>query len=75
MDKSSRLLIDDFALPDKECPLFPALMDMNMMALFPGMERTESHWQRLLGSVGFKVVEFWTPDTKSQSLIEAMIVE
>lgn len=37
----SKLLIFEWVLPDTGSPLYPALLDINMMALFSGMERTE----------------------------------
>lgn len=69
----SRVLITDYAIPDMQCPLLPALMDLNMIVLLTGIERTESQWRTLLGSVGLEIVRFWTPDVEAESLIEAML--
>ncbi|TVY82569.1 hypothetical protein LSUE1_G002071, partial [Lachnellula suecica] len=37
----SRLLVFEWVLPDTGAPLYPALLDINMMALLAGMERSE----------------------------------
>ena len=56
----SKLLINDWVIPDTEALLYPAMLDINMMAAFSSMERTESQWKALLKSVGFRVVKFWS---------------
>jgi len=56
----SRLLINDWIIPESCAPLYPAMLDINMMALFSGMERTETQWRSLLESEGFGVVKFWS---------------
>jgi len=38
----SKLLIFEWILPDMGSPLYPALLDLNMLALLSGMERTET---------------------------------
>ena len=68
----SKLLINEWVLPDVGVPLYPALMDINLMALLSGMERTETQWKELLDSVGLKVVKFWTIGAEAEGLIEAV---
>jgi hypothetical protein len=61
MDKSySRLLINDLVLPDTGSDLHPALLDIMMMSICSGMERTEKQWRQLLDSVGLEIVKIWT---------------
>ncbi|MCJ1438232.1 hypothetical protein MMC27_007619 [Xylographa pallens] len=69
----SKLLMFEWILPEKDVPLFPALLDINLMALLSGMERTEAQWRMLLDSAGFEIVKFWktTPDT--EGMIEAVL--
>ncbi len=31
----SKLLLSEFVLPTRDCPLYPALLDINMMGEFP----------------------------------------
>ncbi|KUJ15863.1 S-adenosyl-L-methionine-dependent methyltransferase [Mollisia scopiformis] len=68
----SKLLIFEWILPDVGTPLYPALLDLNMLALFSGMERTETHWRNLLESVGLEVVKVWSIGKETEGLIEAM---
>lgn len=68
----SKLLIFEWVLPDIGTPLYPALLDINMLALLSGMERTTSQWKALLDSVGLEIVKFWTIDKETEGLIEAV---
>ena len=69
----SRVLINDWVLPDQGSPLYPATMDINMMALSLGMERTEKHWNSLLSNVGLTVVKIWGVGPEMEGLIEAVL--
>ena len=69
----SRILINDWVLPYQGCPLYPATMDLNMMALSLGTERTERHWNALLNSAGLKIVKIWGIGPEMESLIEAVL--
>lgn len=72
----SKLLIFEFILPDLNAAMWPALLDIQMMASLSGMERTESQWKELLDSVGLEVVKFWKSSSKGsmeqQGLVEAV---
>lgn len=67
----SKLLIFEWILPVKGVPLYPAILDVNMMALFNGRERTEDEWTALLNAAGFKVVKFHHISPEEEGLIEA----
>ena len=69
----SRVLINDWVLPNQGSPLHPATMDINMMAFSLGMERTERQWNALLSSAGFKIVKIWGVGLEVESLIEAVL--
>jgi hypothetical protein len=72
----SKLLIFEYILPDVGAALFPSLLDINMLALLNGMERTETQWKELLASVGLEVAKFWynNGDRHQEGLIEARLV-
>lgn len=72
MTEHSKILINEWILPDVKTPMFPALQDIQMMAMLSGMERTESQWGHLLDSVGLKVVKFHKVNKESEGLIEAV---
>ena len=67
----SKLLINEFVVPDVEATWSITSMDWVMMALSAVKERTEKQWRALLEQAGLKVVEIWTYDQGTESLIEA----
>ncbi|KAH9906647.1 S-adenosyl-L-methionine-dependent methyltransferase [Xylariomycetidae sp. FL2044] len=69
----SKLLMSEFVLPASNTPLYPALLDVNMMTLLNGMERTEAQFSRLLDAAGLKVVKFWSVGAEVEGLVEAVL--
>ena len=67
----SKVLINEYVVPDLGAKWSVTSMDWVMMALFAVKERTEKDWRTLLGRVGLKVVGIWTYDQATESLIEA----
>lgn len=63
----------EFILPDIRAPLYPSLLDINMMALLSRMERTEKQWKTLLNSVGLEILKFHRDDESTEGLIEAVL--
>jgi hypothetical protein len=56
----SMLLINEWVVPDTNAPLYPCMLDINMMAGFSSMERTEKQWRNLLESAGFTIVKIYS---------------
>lgn len=71
----SKLIIEEFILADSKCSMLSATWDWEMMVFCNSMERTRGHWQRLLESAGFKVIEFWYSPGDGQGIIEAEVAE
>ncbi|KAH7309198.1 S-adenosyl-L-methionine-dependent methyltransferase [Stachybotrys elegans] len=69
----SKLLLSEFVLPATNVPLYPALLDINMMALLNGMERTEAQFTKLLNAAGLEVVKFWSVGAEVEGLVEAIL--
>lgn len=69
----SKLLINEFVVPDVGATWSITSMDWLMMALGAVKERTEKQWRTLLGEAGLKVVRIWTYDQGTESLIEATL--
>ena len=67
----SKLLINEFVVPDVGATWLITSMDWLMMALGAVKECTEKQWRTLLGEAGLKVVGIWTYDQGTESLIEA----
>lgn len=61
MNKDSILLINENVLPETDVPLYPAMLDLSMMAIFSSLGRTQSQFKELLVSAGFKLLQVWTP--------------
>jgi hypothetical protein len=61
-----------FVLPDTDVPLHPALLDIMMLALCAGVERSEKQWRALLDSIGLQIIKIWrTPGV--EAVIETML--
>ena len=71
----SKLLISEFVLTDTKTALFPASLDVQMMGLHAGMERSERQWRALLDSAGLAVVKIWQRVPGGESVIEAELKE
>ncbi|KAJ5148851.1 hypothetical protein N7448_000429 [Penicillium atrosanguineum] len=69
----SKLIIEEFILPDKGAPLAQTMLDWQMMVFCSSMERTRDHWEKLLTSAGFQMVKFWFPPRQGQGIIEAEV--
>ncbi|KAL9610087.1 MAG: hypothetical protein Q9167_005196 [Letrouitia subvulpina] len=69
----SKLLVHEAVLPDVNVPAYGAFLDISMMALETGAERTSKQWHDLLGSVGLRIEKIWSADGGIESVIEAVI--
>lgn len=69
----SKLLLSESILPDRGARAFPAALDVQMMALHAGRERTEGQWRSLLASVGLCVIGVWQKVVGGEGVIEAVI--
>ena len=55
MAESSRLLVSEIVLPGDDRPHFGKELDIRMLAMFEGKERTETEFGALLASAGFRL--------------------
>ncbi|KAJ5675961.1 S-adenosyl-L-methionine-dependent methyltransferase [Penicillium macrosclerotiorum] len=69
----SKLIINELILPDIQCSLFDAGLDINMMNLHSGIERSESQWTSILNGAGLEVVKFWYNPGEGPGVIEAIL--
>jgi hypothetical protein len=69
----SRLVINDWVLADEKADLYPSMMDINMMAGFSSMERTESQFRALLEPEGFKINKIFSIPM-NEACIEAELI-
>ena len=70
MKPDSRLLIIEMVLPTGDTPHPGKMLDINMLAITGGLERTEPEYQALLDKAGFRVARV-VPTESAVSVIEA----
>jgi hypothetical protein len=71
MSPSSKLLIVEFVLPTGNAPHPGKVLDMVMLALPGGTERTESEYNALLTKAGFRLNRV-VPTASAASIVEAL---
>lgn len=69
----SKILINELVIPDQDASAFMTRSDLNMMVHFAAMERSEKQWRELLGQAGLEIINIWTEEAGSESIIESMI--
>jgi O-methyltransferase/methyltransferase family protein len=72
MKKGARLLIVEFVLPEGNTPHFGKLVDMVMLALPGGEERTADEYRTLLDAAGFTMTRV-VPTASDVSVVEAVL--
>ncbi|HEX4899724.1 MAG TPA: methyltransferase [Pyrinomonadaceae bacterium] len=65
-----RLLLVDVVIPPGDEPHFGKFMDLNMLVITGGLERTEAEFKKLLASGGFSLVRV-VPTESPFSIVEA----
>ncbi|KAJ5102501.1 hypothetical protein N7532_003030 [Penicillium argentinense] len=68
----SRILIVDFVLSDTDASLMQASLDIQMMSIGAGVERSVRQWRDLLTSVGLTITGIWNQNADMESVIEAV---
>ena len=71
----SKILISEYILGDGKTRGFPAALDVQMMALHAGMERSESQWRDLLAGVGLRISGIWQKIEGGEGVIEAVLAD
>ena len=70
MTKDGRLLLVETVVPTTTSMHFSKILDLNMLAMSAGRERTKREFCALLGAAGFRLTRI-LPTMAPQSLIEA----
>jgi hypothetical protein len=70
MAKNSRMLLVDMIVPDAASASFSKLIDLNMLVMNGGRERTTAEFCALLNAAAFKLTRI-VPTMAPQSVIEA----
>jgi hypothetical protein len=71
IDQSGRLLVVESVIPAGNEPFFGKLLDLNMLVLRGGRERTEDEFRHLLGRAGFRLARI-VPTAAEVSVLEGI---
>ena len=71
MADKARLLLVDMVVPDTDARSFSKLLDLNMLAMTGGRERTRAEYRALLDAADYKLTRI-IPTMAPQSVIEAV---
>lgn len=66
----SRLLIGNIILAESDVPLRNSGLDIAMLYLHSGAQRSESEWRELVESAGLTVVKVWRPPGDGDGIVE-----
>lgn len=69
----ARLVLIEMVMPEGDGPHFTKMVDLTMLAMVGGRERTETEWRQLLGGSGFSLDRI-VSGTGAMSIIEAALV-
>ena len=69
----SKVLINEFVVPDVGASDFITAIDLVMMGMSGGMGRTKSQWSNLLASAGLRFEKIWTLYDETESVVEAVL--
>ena len=72
----SKLLVGEIMLPPSGVLYYNSIVDINVMSLMGGSERTEQQWVKLLTEgLNLRVVKVWKSPHAPGSIIEAELGE
>ncbi|KAL4807939.1 S-adenosyl-L-methionine-dependent methyltransferase [Aspergillus unguis] len=74
MSPDSRILIMDMVLPDTEVSTFQASLDIQMMCIGAGAERSRNQWSELLKQAGLEIRGVWGTELGFENVIEVGLV-
>lgn len=69
----SKLLIGNVILSDENVPLRQSGLDIAMLLMHSGCQRSESEWRALLRDAGLEVKKVWHPEGDGDGIIEAEV--
>ena len=72
--KDGRLIIVDSVVPETSEPHFSKILDLEMLLMPGGRERTEREWRELFDKAGFEITRI-VPMQAAESVIEARVRE
>jgi hypothetical protein len=71
MAKDSRVLLVEMIVPEADSKCFSKLLDLNMLVMTGGRERTEGEFRALLDASKYRLTRI-IPTNAPQSIVEAV---
>ena len=71
IDRNGRVLVVESVIPPGNEPFFGKLLDMTMLVIPGGQERTEAEYRSLFGNAGFRLTRI-VPTQADVSVIEGV---
>lgn len=71
--EKSRILLEEFVVPETEVDWLTASLDLCMWLFFSGMERTMPQWRKLFDAARLEVVQVWSTQASKNSVIELRV--
>ena len=69
--KTAKVLLVEMVIPPGDSPFFGKLLDLNMLVVLGGRERTEAEYRDLLSAGGFRLTRI-VPTPALASVVEAV---
>jgi hypothetical protein len=72
--RNGRVLIIECVVPGPGTPHFSKLLDIHMLVMLTGRERTAEEYVSLLEEAGWKYLQTWYPPSRMLGIVEGMKV-
>lgn len=69
----SKILLNEFVVPEDEISEYLSSCDLVMMALTGGKERTKREWDGLVESAGLRIDRIWTLNERTENVLEVVL--
>ena len=66
----SKIIVNELVVPTRDASQYATQLDLAMMVVLAGAERSKQQWLELANSAGLQVTKIWTLDPHIESIIE-----
>jgi O-methyltransferase domain len=69
---NGRVFVIEHVIPDPDIPHFAKLLDMHMLVMLTGRERTATEYAELLERAGWQYLQTWHPASRMIGIVEGV---
>lgn len=69
----SKLLVADIVMTDQNVPLRQSGLDLAMLYLHNGAQRSEAEYHRMFEKAGLRICKIWLPPGDGDGIVEAEV--